>query len=147
MGRKVFGGGGIVPDYHVTSDSFSLYYAKLWSKGVFREFVNKFLENNGPALRAQYKENFQKFFRSYEVSESDFRSLIQLGIQKGVPTDEKAIMKDREDMKNVVKAEAARYIWSLNESAQVRLQADPAVKEAVKYFPEAKKFAEVKSKK
>ncbi len=147
MGRKVFGGGGIVPDYHIDNDTFTVYYAKLWSKGVFREFVNKFLEKNGPALRNQYKENYKKFFSSYEISETEFQSLIQLGIQKGVAADEKALEKDKEDMKNVIKGELARYIWSLNESAQVRLKADPVIKEAVKYFPEAKKFAEAGTKK
>lgn len=141
MGRKVFGGGGIVPDYHVENDSFSAYYAKLWSKGVFREFVNKFLEKSGPALRVQFKENYPKFLKSYDIPESDFQSLIQLGIQKGVQPDETAIVKDRDDMKNAVKAEIARYIWSLNEAAQVRLKADPAVLAAAKYFPEAIKFA------
>ena len=141
MGRKVFGGGGIVPDFHLGNDTFSVYYAKLWSKGVFREYVNKFLENNGPALRIQFKENYPKFLKSYNIPESDFQALIRLGIQKGVPQDNTAIEKDKEDMKNVVKAEVARYIWSLNESAQVRLMADPTVQEAVKYFPEAVKFA------
>ncbi|MBL7959917.1 S41 family peptidase [bacterium] len=141
MGRKVFGGGGIVPDYHVGNDTFSVYYAKLWSKGVFREYVNKFLESNGPALRVQYKENYPNFLKSYEISEPDFQSLIRLGNQKDVLADEKAIEKDREDMKNVVKSEVARYIWSLNESAQVRLKADPAIQEAIQYFPEAVKFS------
>lgn len=141
MGRKVFGGGGIVPDYHVVNDTFSVYYAKLWSKGVFREYVNKFLEKNGPTLRTQFKENYPTFFKSYTISESDLQALIQLGIQKGVATDEKAVERDKEDMKNVVKAELARYIWSLNESAQVRLKSDPTILEAVKYFPEARKFA------
>ncbi len=145
MGRKVFGGGGIVPDYHLENDTFTVYYAKLWSKGVFREFVNKFLEKNGPALRALYKENYPKFLRSYAIDDEAFQNLIRLGGQKGVPADEKAIVKDGDDMKNVIKSEVARYIWSLNESAQVRLMSDPVIKQAVRYFPEAKKFAEAKT--
>jgi carboxyl-terminal processing protease len=142
MGRKVFGGGGIVPDYHLTNDSFTVYYAKLWSKGVFREYVNKFLEKNGPSLRAQFKERYATFLKSYSISDPEFHALIQLGVEKGLPADELAIAKDGVDMKNAIKAEVARYIWSLNESAQVRLISDPVIEQAVKYFPEAKKFSE-----
>lgn len=141
-GRKVYGGGGIVPDHHSDADSVTAYFIKLWSKGVFREFSNQYLEKNGPRLRDTYKSDFRKFIKSFEISDTDMQGLIQLGEQKGVPVVEKSYETDKSDMKNRVKAEVALFIWGNNEANQILVMSDKILKEAMTFFPEAKKFAE-----
>jgi hypothetical protein len=49
-------------------------------------------------------------------------------------------------MKDLIKAEVARYIWSAFEASQIRFQNDPVLKKAMTYFPQAKKFTEIKTK-
>ncbi|NUM79209.1 S41 family peptidase [bacterium] len=142
MGRKVFGGGGIVPDYHVDNDTISAYYVKLLSRGVFREFTNVYLERKGPQLRDQFKSNMTKFLSSFELSDSELQEMVKMGDGKGIPFDETSFQKDKTDMKNIIKAEVARYIWGNNEAALVRVQSDNVVSESMKFFPEAKKFSD-----
>ncbi|MBL7959916.1 S41 family peptidase [bacterium] len=147
MGRKVFGGGGIVPDYFITdNDTVTAYYIKLWGKGVFRDFTNNYLEKNGPALRDQYKSNFMQFGKSFDLTELDIQEMVNLGVQKGIQIEQKSVDTDKDLMKNLVKAEIARYIWSSFEASQIRFQNDPALKQAVTYFPQAKKFTETRVK-
>ncbi len=142
LGRKVFGGGGIVPDYHLTNDTITPYYSKLWSKGVFREFINQFLEKRGPKLRDQYHNNFLQFNKTYTIGESDFQALLNLGAAKGLPIEAQAVEADQHDMRNILKSEIARFIWGSYEAAHVRIQSDRTVLQVMKFFPEAKKFSE-----
>jgi carboxyl-terminal processing protease len=142
IGRKVFGGGGIVPDYHLDNDTITGYFVKLLGKGVFRDFTNDFLEKNGTVLRDEYKDHFAKFEKSYNISESDFESILNLGTNKGIPIDRTAAQRDKEDMENLIKSEVARLIWGPFEAAHIRFQGDHVIQQAMKYFSEAKKFAE-----
>ena len=142
QGRMVYGGGGIEPDVHLYADTLSAYYSKLWSKGVFREYVNQMLEKTGISLRDRYRNDYRKFLSSYKLSSADFEAFVSLAESKGVPADRAAIAREREDMENVFKAEIARYIWGTNESYQVRLSADDVLKQAKRLFPEAERFSE-----
>lgn len=147
MGRKVFGGGGIVPDYFITdSDTVTSYYIKLWGKGVFRDFTNNYLEKNGPKLREQYKLNFAQFGKSFDLTDADVQEMVNIGVQKGIPVEQKSAETDKDLMKNLVKGEVARYVWSGFEASQIRLQNDPALKQAMTYFPQARKFTETRIK-
>ncbi len=141
-GRKVFCGGGIVPDHYAVADSVTTYFIKLWSKGVFREFSSQYLEKNGPRLRDAYKQDFRKFVRSFDISDTEMQGLIQLGEQKGVPLVEKSYETDKLNMKNRVKVEVALYIWGNNEANQILVMNNKVLKDAMAFFPEAKKFAE-----
>ncbi len=143
-GRVVYGGGGIVPDYHVDSDTVSAYYAKLWSKGVFRDYTNQYLEKNGPALRDRYKGKMNEFLAGFDVSDDDWRAILRMGTEQGLPEDLAASLRDKDNMKNLVKAEVARYVFGSIEASQVRLASDTVVRGALKYFDEARKFADTK---
>ncbi|HMW32444.1 MAG TPA: S41 family peptidase [bacterium] len=145
-GRKVFGGGGIVPDYHIDNDTVSAYYVKLWGRGIFRDFTNDYLEKNGPKLRDQYKDQFKKFTAGFQISDEDFDALIKMGESRGIAKEADAIVRDKEDMSNFVKAEVARFIWGSYAAAQVRSMTDSAILKTAKYFGEAKKFADQNAK-
>ncbi len=142
IGRKVFGGGGIVPDYRIENDTVSSYYVRLWGKGIFRDFSNDYLEKNGLKVREAYKDNFSRFVSSYAISENDFQSILNLGATKGIPIDPAAARRDKGEMENLIKSEVARLIWGPFEAAQIRFQSDRVIEQAMKYFAEAKKFAE-----
>ncbi len=54
IGRKVYGGGGIMPDYFVAEDTtmFTTYYQEIASRGLINQFCFEFTDNNRP----QYSE-------------------------------------------------------------------------------------------
>lgn len=141
-GRPVYGGGGIVPDYHIDNDTVSAYFVRLWSKGVFRDYSNSFLERHGPRLRDEFKTKMADFMRSYDITDSDHQDILALGVSRGVPVDELSASADRLEIKNLIKSEVARFIWGAFEASQVRLSADPAVRTALRYMAEARKFSE-----
>lgn len=141
-GRKVYGGGGIVPDHIVLGDTVTAYFVKLWSKGIFREYSNQYLEKHGPKLRDKYKSDFRRFISSFSITDSDIRELAVLGEKKGVPVVESSLEADKADMKNRIKAEVALYIWGNNEANQILVMNDPILIKAISYLPEARKFVE-----
>lgn len=141
-GRKVFGGGGIVPDHTLSNDTITSYYAKLFSKGVFRDFSNEYLEKNGPSLREQYKSKFRDFAVGFSISDDDWRRILEMGIQKGLPVEEAMAQTDKDDMKNLIKGEVARFLYGSLEAAQVRLMNDHMILQAVQFFDDARKFSE-----
>ncbi len=143
-GRKVFGGGGIVPDIHVEEDTNGTYYIKLFSSGVLREYINQYLDKNGPRYREAYKNKFNEFKTSFEISDQEMDEMFALGEKKGITKDPNGIALDKKDMKNSIKSELARFIWGNYEAAQIRLMIDKVVVESQKLFPEAKKFSLMK---
>ncbi len=50
IGRKVYGGGGIMPDYFVAEDTtmFTTYYQEVASRGLINQFCFEFTDNNRP---------------------------------------------------------------------------------------------------
>ncbi|NUM80552.1 S41 family peptidase [bacterium] len=141
-GRAVYGGGGIVPDHHIDSDTVGTYARYLWMKGAIRDFSNKFLEEQGPALRDRYKNDLPGFLKNYQTPEADLQAVVKTGETKGVPFDKAGYVQDKDFLANVLKAEAARYIWGNDASARVRIELDNVALEALKYFKEAQKFAD-----
>ena len=71
-GRKVYGGGGILPDHHVDADTVTPYFVKLWNKGAFREYSNRYLEKNGPRLKDLFKSDINKFIGKFDISDDEF---------------------------------------------------------------------------
>ena len=143
-GRQVFGGGGIVPDYHVQGDTVTGYYYKLRAKGILRDYVRSYLDTQGPRLRKRYEGDFKSFFRDFEINDNVILPMTKIGSEKGIPFEREAYSHDLPVLKINIKAEIARYIWGSNESAQVYLLRDNVLTKSLEFFPEASKMASSK---
>ena len=57
--RKVYGGGGIMPDVFVAADTsnYSDYYRDLIRKGVFNSFTLEFADKNRTRIKSAYPES------------------------------------------------------------------------------------------
>ena len=53
LGREVYGGGGIMPDYFVAEDTtlFTSYYTEAVSTGLISQFCFEYVDNNRPTLQ------------------------------------------------------------------------------------------------
>ena len=53
LGRDVYGGGGIMPDYFVAEDTtlFTSYYTEAVSTGLVSQFCFEYVDNNRPTLQ------------------------------------------------------------------------------------------------
>ncbi|MEX0769425.1 MAG: S41 family peptidase [Balneolaceae bacterium] len=130
-GRKVYGGGGIVPDYIVQEDttlSAEVFNFMLANRIDF-DFVREFLDRHGDIFRSNWEDDFQKYRTDFQFSDSDREHLIEMmkdeGLEVSDDVDEPLIENDqltvsRKHLEEVLwmaegrmKAELARQVWGM----------------------------------
>lgn len=145
-GRVVYGGGGIVPDYVVKSDTVSKFYIDVIRSGAFREAMDTYFTANGADLRTKYSDSFASYLSSYSVPESFWKQLRTVFEAKKYEWDKSKFDQDKSQLTTAVKIQVARLIWNINESVQVSMESDKQVQKALTLFPEASRVAQLGSK-
>lgn len=133
LGRTVYGGGGIYPDYYVAVDTtgYSDYLSGLLRMGVVNEYLVSFLDHNRARLEAEYPD-FDKFNREYRVDEQTLREIVELGEKRGVVLDQAGLDTSRELIRMQFKALVAGRLWTTTEFYRVMNPLiDPVYKKAV----------------
>lgn len=73
LGRKVYGGGGIIPDYFIPRDTigFTSYYKDVYMSGTINQFAFWYVDNHRQEL-SRYSEALQlaKYLRSQKIVEA-----------------------------------------------------------------------------
>ncbi len=129
-GKKIYGGGGITPDYFIASDTnrFSFVVAKIYVKGLTNDYGYKYFLKH-PALPGQYKTALD-FGKSFELSEEDWRSFEQsltadsIDITAISPHDKTYLLK-------TLKTSIVRQLWRNEGYFEVENMNDDAVKKAL----------------
>ena len=113
LGRTVYGGGGIMPDYFVPVDTtlYTDYHRNLVAKGVVIKTTMNFIEKNRKALLDKYK-TFEKFNEKFEFNEEQYNKALPL-------------------IKAQLKALIARDLWDMNEYFQVMNATNKSVERAL----------------
>jgi carboxyl-terminal processing protease len=140
-GRKVYGGGGIVPDYVIKQDTVTKLYAELVTKSALRGYCENFLARNGDKFRQTYKSNFSLYLHEFDVSDAMLNELKTLAVSKGVVWNAEQFKTDERYIRTAMKAQIARAIWNVNEENMVEVANDKQVLKAIQLFPEAKRIA------
>ncbi|WP_421774918.1 S41 family peptidase [Gracilimonas sp.] len=130
-GRTVYGGGGIVPDYIVPSDTTTSAYVFNFSireRAVF-DYVRSFLDEQGDAFRSEWENGFEGFRNNFEWEQNQIDGVKSLLFERGmVVTDTVNSPKFQNDslfipnghfeeisylIEGRMKAELARQIWGM----------------------------------
>ncbi len=130
-GRTVYGGGGIVPDYIVPSDTTTSAYVFNFSireQAVF-DYVRSFLDEQGDAFRNKWENDFEGFRNNFEWEQNNIDGVKSLLFERGmVVTDTVNSPKFQNDslfipnghfeeisylIEGRMKAELARQIWGM----------------------------------
>lgn len=73
LGRKVYGGGGIIPDYFIPRDTigFTSYYKEVYMSGTINQFAFWYVDNHRQEL-SRYSEALQlaKYLRGQKIVEA-----------------------------------------------------------------------------
>lgn len=136
-GRKVYGGGGIKPDVEIPFESYSKsprLTQKLFEKRLFFEVASEF-----GATHKSWKDNFEQFL-DYELPDRWFKRLRQKAEKNDIIFSDQDWKMDKVFLRNRLKAEIARNIWSQNEFWRIILQHDNQFAAALNLFDEAKKI-------
>lgn len=130
--RKVYGGGGIMPDVFVPFDTsrYSAYYRKLISAGILTNFVFQYLDENRELLKRKYPA-FSDYKAKFEVNQVTFDSLKKFAEKNQVKFDPVGFEHSRRYISNHLKAIIARNLWGSSEFFEIYNQEDPSFMKAI----------------
>ncbi len=137
LGRTVYGGGGIMPDFFVPIDTarYTDYHRNLVAKGVIIGTTTKYIEENRKALQEKYKQ-FDLFNEEFEVTEELLTTLREAADKADIPFDEAQYEASLPLLCLQLKALIARDIWDTGEYYQVMNKANDSVNQALKVLNE-----------
>lgn len=141
-GRKVYGGGGITPDYIVKSDRLDEYTIELFRKQVFLQYADKYVDSHGEELKKEYAKDPAGFAARARVTDEMQEELLAVAKAKGIEFKKDLYEKDLRFIKAYMRAYVARRLWGNEGWSRVMLAEDSQFKKALSLFPEAEKIAQ-----
>ena len=132
LGRTVYGGGGIMPDYFVPIDTtlYTDYHRNLVAKGAVIKFTMQFIEGHRKELANKYKK-FESFDEKFVVDDDMLANLKEIGEKEGVKFNEEQYQKSLPLIKTQLKALIARDLWDMNEYFRVMNTTNESIQKAL----------------
>ncbi|MDE6637683.1 MAG: hypothetical protein K2K32_05545, partial [Muribaculaceae bacterium] len=137
-GRKVYGGGGIMPDIFVPEDTtgFSSYYVSVSNKGLITKYAFQVAEKYR-SLTSNVK-TIEELERVIPRDQTLLEGFVDFAAQNGVPARWYYINRSRGIILNLLKAQIARNVLGYNGLIQMINQEDVTVKKALEMLKEGK---------
>lgn len=133
-GRKVYGGGGIIPDVFVPSDTayVTSYYLSVANSGILNKFAYEYADLNRADLSKA--RDVQQLLRLLPPDNVLLAALVDYAAQNGVAKRWYYINISAPLIVNQLKALIARDILGMNAYFEIVNEKDPVVLEAVRQF-------------
>ena len=131
-GRTVYGGGGIMPDIFMPSDTTGVtgYFVKVFQNGIMQRFAYEYCDLNRPALVKS--KNVDELLRKLPADDILLGSFVYYAAQNGVPARWFYINISRKLIINQLQALIARDILGISAYYIITGRQDPNVLKAVK---------------
>ena len=126
-GRKVYSGGGILPDIFVPADTTG--NTELVQELGDRQLFNAYVIDKMQADLGKY--NNDSFVKDYQVSNDRFDDFIQYAAGTLKQMDSREIKDSKDNIKLLLKAFAARYKWGDNAYYEVLNSDDNTLQKAI----------------
>jgi carboxyl-terminal processing protease len=124
-GRKVYGGGGIRPDYIVKQEDASQLLLRLIRENVLFEFAVLY-SNSHPDLE-----------RGFQADESLIEEFAAFLRKREFEFEQESLKEDQEIISLRICSQIARVKWNQVEESRVLAEADPQIEKALDLFGEA----------
>ncbi|MBR7166588.1 MAG: S41 family peptidase [Bacteroidaceae bacterium] len=121
LGRTVYGGGGIMPDYFVPLDTnkYTKYHRDIVRRGTLLQTSLRYIDENRAMLKEKYP-TIDKFIEEFTVDEALLSRLRTAGESDSVKlADEAEYEKSIPMLSLQLKALLARDLWDMSEYMQV----------------------------
>lgn len=145
-GRKVYGGGGIMPDIFVPEDTtgFTSYYVNVSNKGL----ITKYALNVAEKYRSLTKnvKTIDELERLLPRDQTLLEGFVEYAATNGVPTRWYYINKSRNLILNILKAQIARNVLGYSGLIQELNKQDVTVQKALEILQDEKFKTILKSK-
>lgn len=133
IGRTVYGGGGIMPDYFVAEDTTALtpYYTECVTKGTIAQFCYEYTDNNRPELsKMNNAAEMEKYLRKMSVMDQ----FIRYADSKGIVRRNIMILKSKNLFEKAVYGSIIYNMLEMNDYIQFMNYKDPTINKAVELF-------------
>ena len=148
LGRPVYGGGGIMPDYFVPLDTlkYTKYHRALAAKGCIVQTSLKYLDANRESITKEYRD-INDFDSRFEVDETFLNMLREQSEKDNVELvgGEEEYQKSLPELKKQLKNLIARDIWDMEEFMQIYNRSNDMFLKAYELVKE-KKFEKLMQK-
>lgn len=137
IGRIVYGGGGIMPDYFVAEDTTSLtpYYSEVVTKGIISQFCFEYVDRNREKLQEYTKAvDLEKYLRKQGVVDQ----FIRYADSKGITRRNNMIIKSHRLLDQAIYGSIIYNMLDMNDYTQYINTNDQTIKKAIEMF-DAKK--------
>ena len=133
LGRTVYGGGGIMPDYFVPMDttSYTKLHRNLVVKGVINKTSSVYIDTHRKDLQRRFKE-FNAFNAGYQVGNDVLDILKEEAEKAKVDLTDEEYQQSLPLIRTQLKALMARDLWDISEYYQVIHTANESVKQALR---------------
>ncbi len=139
-GRKVYGGGGITPDYIVKMGKVPGFIYQFQIKRVFLEYVDNHVSQHQDQIRNEYGSS-ANFNDKFQVTTRMLDDIYSRAEKAGIKITRQEFDKDSKYVAMLLKAQIARNIWGNDGWYRVIMALDNQFQKAMTLFPEAKQIS------
>ena len=142
IGRTVYGGGGIIPDYFVAEDTTDItpYYSEVVTKGLILQFCYDYTDKHRSVLKDLSTANeLEYYMRKNNVLEQ----FIRFADDKGVKRRNNMIKKSRSLFEQAIYGSIIYYMLEMDDYVEYINRFDPVVKKAIELYEAGKTFPQI----
>lgn len=139
LGRTVYGGGGIMPDYFVPLDTtrYTRFYREATIKGVLLQTHLGLFESHREKWKKQYP-SFEAFDRRFHIDDETLALLRRNAEAEGVTCPDEEFEKSAASLRLQLKALVARDLWEMQEYYRIMNEDSPVILKAIELLPGAR---------
>ena len=139
--RKVYAGGGIMPDIFVPMDTsmYYRYFNNLIRKNVLFPFVVGFIDKNRDLLKTSYK-SFGDFKQNFKVTDVMMDDLIKAGEKENIKRDDESLKVSGIIISRQIRALIARELFDSSAYYQIMIEEDKEVAKALEVLSDQHGF-------
>lgn len=133
LGRKIYGGGGIMPDKFVPLDTMpnTKYLRDLSAKNVILSYSVDFVDKNRKEIRKKYKTD-DRFVEGFEVTEAMLEDVVKRGEAAEVKFNKDEYERSKGMLATLLKGLIGRDIYESQTYDKVYNPSDPIFVEALR---------------
>lgn len=137
--RRVYGGGGIMPDIFVPLDTskYYRYFNELVRKNILFPYIVGYVDKNRDNIKSKYS-TFEDFKKGFQVTPAMIADLVKAGEKGKIPKDEESLKFSGKNIARQIKAFIARDLYEPGDYYQIMAADDNEIKKAIEVISDLK---------
>jgi carboxyl-terminal processing protease len=138
-GRKIYGGGGITPDFIVKTDTITKTSWRLYSGSILYDYVIDYVASNATSLKQKYTA--ESFAKAFVLPVNVLDDIAERAKAKDIEIDKFDLQRDRKKLEGELRAEIGRQLFDNTVRVAIKLENDKQFKRAYSLLSEAERMA------